>query len=284
MISYGYFGRQSQRARTGFTLIELLVVIGIIAVLLSILMPSLMQAKSLARRAACATNLHSIGIAAGMYQSEYREYIPICWANMSTEMDPSVVNDYKSWRTNLLPYTPFGTFNCPAAKDPGPAPGTGAIEILHSDGEVKTTSFDPYACSANVGTYGVISQNCLPSFTATDAYGGTSVGNPSLTLAFPTMPGVAWRDPAKSVYVADAYVSKGPLAYPSPAGYKGNGTSIIYPPSNAKYFSTTAVSRRFADRHIGTNTLFVGGHVLNYRTQDLEAMTAGTPGCVWDPS
>lgn len=50
-----------------FTLIELLVVIAIIALLLSILTPSLMKAKSIAMRVKCAHNLKQIDLAMNMY-------------------------------------------------------------------------------------------------------------------------------------------------------------------------------------------------------------------------
>ena len=55
------------RRRKGFTLIELLVVIGIIALLVSILMPSLSKVRELARRASCAANLSAIVKGCGMY-------------------------------------------------------------------------------------------------------------------------------------------------------------------------------------------------------------------------
>ena len=63
--------------RKGFTLIELLVVVAIIALLLSILMPSLTTAKEHARRLSCATHQKTIGVAIAMYANQQKDKLPM---------------------------------------------------------------------------------------------------------------------------------------------------------------------------------------------------------------
>ena len=65
------------RIRNAFSLIELLVVIGIIALLISILLPSLASARSSARTTVCLSNLRQIGIQNSMYLNEYRVFPPV---------------------------------------------------------------------------------------------------------------------------------------------------------------------------------------------------------------
>lgn len=51
------------RAGTGFTLVEMLVVLAVVALLISITIPAVMQARESARKAQCANNLRQIGLA-----------------------------------------------------------------------------------------------------------------------------------------------------------------------------------------------------------------------------
>jgi prepilin-type N-terminal cleavage/methylation domain-containing protein len=70
-----------QSRRRGFTLIELLVVIAIISLLVSILLPSLNQAKQLAKATACMSQLAGIGKALAIYANDNDGFYPLrpCW-------------------------------------------------------------------------------------------------------------------------------------------------------------------------------------------------------------
>lgn len=61
----------------GFTLIELLVVIAIIALLVSLLLPALKQARNSARVVKSMSNLRQINIASATYREENKGYMPL---------------------------------------------------------------------------------------------------------------------------------------------------------------------------------------------------------------
>ena len=65
-----------RRRSRAFTLVELLVVVGIIAVLIALLLPTLRSAMRRAEAVACLSNLRQLSQAEGMYRAEYKGAAP----------------------------------------------------------------------------------------------------------------------------------------------------------------------------------------------------------------
>src|SRR5580692_4849710 len=59
-----------------FTLVELLVVIGIIALLISILLPALSKAQQQAQQIVCMSNMRQMGLAVAIYQADNHGAFP----------------------------------------------------------------------------------------------------------------------------------------------------------------------------------------------------------------
>ena len=91
----------------GFTLVELLVVIGIIAVLIGILMPTLSHARSQARAVHCMANMRSIGQTMLVYANNNRGRLPMGvylsgyqWPDFA---NPAVYDDWSFMKNTATP-------------------------------------------------------------------------------------------------------------------------------------------------------------------------------------
>src|SRR5688572_914495 len=100
-----------RRAARAFTLVELLVVIGIIALLVSILLPSLNQAREKARRIQCANNVRTFGQAVNLYANQYKGRVPMHHGGANWLWDISY--DTRDWFTDVGKI-PREMFYCPS--------------------------------------------------------------------------------------------------------------------------------------------------------------------------
>lgn len=112
-------------SRPAFTLIELLVVVAIIALLISILLPSLARARELSKRAVCASNLKGMATGFYTYANENADQWPIADCNKATA--PADGETYCTYANNVM-----GTKR-------GQASNVGAGETLSTDTVVSTS-------------------------------------------------------------------------------------------------------------------------------------------------
>ncbi|MEC9007646.1 MAG: DUF1559 domain-containing protein [Planctomycetota bacterium] len=100
----------TRRLRPGFTLVELLVVIAIIAILVSLLLPAVQQAREAARRTMCKNNLAQIGVALQNYEMAHR-CLPPGTIDTSGPVESRASGYHMSWLVQLLPYLDEGNIH-----------------------------------------------------------------------------------------------------------------------------------------------------------------------------
>jgi prepilin-type N-terminal cleavage/methylation domain-containing protein/prepilin-type processing-associated H-X9-DG protein len=133
------------RRRNAFTLVELLVVIGIIALLISILLPALNKARSTATLVACQSNFKQIHNALVFYANAHQGYLPRSstdnWGPQGTNAEALygsltrlLGKAFLDERVdNLSP-----VFTCTEAQEP-------SVGVAWAPNLIRTTTFHPRA-------------------------------------------------------------------------------------------------------------------------------------------
>lgn len=262
----------SSRKARGFTLVELLVVIGIIALLISILLPALNRAREQANRVKCASNLRQIGLAMLQYANQEKSGgLPRTIYAPAGTID---LTDSGYMVNTTTPSSPFA----PAATAPGSPtnnPGASLFLILKTQDILPDVMICPSSNALRaITTANVVYSNNFAGWgplSLTNATAATpSVTNPDCSYSyeapFPTAivnaNGFRWNNTLSSDFAIAADVNPGSQSI-NATTFTGDPINVM--PNMARAASANMTGQVFGNsknhKNDGQNVLYADGHV-----------------------
>jgi prepilin-type N-terminal cleavage/methylation domain-containing protein/prepilin-type processing-associated H-X9-DG protein len=272
--------------RQGFTLVELLVVIGIIALLMSILLPSLGRVRMRSAATKSMSNLRQVGLALEMYKNEWRGYYPRHSSLDSETTRATPPRARTRWIDDIFHYAATTEVYASPLLDDGEKVRMNK-PFAHT---CDPTTGQPTSNTVYFGGYGYNYQYLgnarKPGGIAPYHANGASIRKPAETIAVSDSNGSkdggsAWT--SEGVYVID------PPRQSMTLGSKGSRSTSADPSVGGNYSYRAGndgdASRRStpAERNLGNvNVLFCDGHVVPMKLAEMDDYNGdGTPDNGW---